>query len=67
MADGERNALGPKLTSIGQAVVALLRVGLNCLKDHTEKYASPDYLTEDEAIQAGLRLLKGERKRRRRG
>ena len=62
MAEQKRNALGPGVTSVSKAVVLLLRLAFNCLREHTARYASPEALTEKEAIAAGLRLLKKKRK-----
>ena len=65
MVDERRNRLGPKVASIGAAVVALLRIALNCLRDHRWSYQSEEPLQEAEAIQEGLRVLKGKRKAKR--
>lgn len=67
MVDEKRLALGPRVASIGQAVVALLRMAFFCLKEHGARWSPPQgqALTEEEAIQSGLRVLKGKRKAKR--
>lgn len=65
MVDERRNRLGPRVASLGAAVVALLRVAFNCLREHSASYQSDEPLEENEALQAGLRVLKGKRKAKR--
>ena len=64
MVDERRNRLGPKVASIGAAVVALVRVALNCLRDHATYYQSEEPLQESEVIQDGLRTVRRSRRRK---
>lgn len=60
MVDERKVALGARITSIGAAVVQLLRVAFFCLKEHGSRWTPPEQtpLTEDEAIAAGLRIVR---------
>lgn len=41
--------------AIGKALVYLLRVALNCFREHTDKYQNPTPITQKRAIAEGLR------------
>ena len=57
---------GARVTSIGSVVVELLRLAFYCLKEHGRRWTPPEQtpLSEEEAIAAGLTIV---RKRSRSG
>lgn len=42
--------------ALGKAVACLVRTGIFCLRHHTEAYSEPRTWSDEEALEAGLRL-----------
>lgn len=62
--EGCRLEGSPRRPTLGQAVVALLRVAFNCIRCHTDKYADPEPISDETALQLGLRLPPRRKRRR---